>query len=132
MLFNKDYIAYQNFFTPGYALLIRAMVQPRPFNNGTIDYELKIKEVKMLADVREYMIKSLVINIPLKCINSDIINELDKYADQKQGSARLKIMVHDREDNLYVEMFSRNKRINLSNDLLKYLEEQAEIDFKFN
>ena len=132
MLFNKDYIAFQNYFTPGYALLIRGLVQPRPFNNGTVDYELKVREIRMLADVREDMIKSLVVTLPLKSIDEQIINEIDKYADQKQGSARLKIMVHDREDNIYIEMFSRNKKISLSNDLLKFLEEQPEIDFKLN
>ncbi len=132
LLFNKDYIAFQNFFTPGYALLIRALVQPRPFNNGAVDYELKIREIKMLADVREDMIKSLVLTVPLNSINEQMIDEIDKYADPQQGSARLKIMVHDREENIYIEMFSRNKRINLSNDLIKYLEEQPEIDFKLN
>lgn len=132
MLFNKDYIAFQNFFTPGYALLIRAMVQPRPFNNGTIDYEIKIREIKMLADVREDMIKSLILTMPLKRIDDQIINDLEKFADQKQGSARLKIMVHDREENIYIEMFSRTRKINLSDDLIKFLEEQPEIDFKLN
>jgi DNA polymerase-3 subunit alpha len=132
MLFNKDYIAFQNFFTPGYALLIRAMVQPRPFNNGTIDYEIKIREIKMLADVREDMIKSLILTMPLKRVDDQIINDLEKFADQKQGSARLKIMVHDREENIYIEMFSRTRKINLSDDLIKFLEEQPEIDFKLN
>ena len=132
MLFSKDYIQFQNFFNPGYALLIRAMIQPRPFNNGTIDYELKIKEIRMLADVREDMVKSLVVTLPLKRIDEQIINEIDKYADQKQGSARLRIMVHDREDNLYIEMFSRTKRISLSDELINYLQEQPEIDFKLN
>ncbi len=132
MLFNKDYIAFQNFFTPGYALLIRAMVQPRPYNNGTVDYEIKIREIKMLADVREDMIKSLILTIPLKRIDDQIINDIEKFADQKKGSARLKIMVHDREENLYIEMFSRTKRINLSDDLIKFLEEEPEIDFKLN
>ncbi len=132
MLFNKDYISFQNFFTEGYALLIRAMVQPRPFNNGTIDYELKVKEIRMLADVREDMIKSLVLTIPLKNLDENIIGKIEKFSDQKQGSARLKFMVHDREDNIYIEMFSRSKRINLSDDLLKFLEDEPIIDFKFN
>ncbi|MFC2116512.1 DNA polymerase III subunit alpha [Bacteroidota bacterium] len=132
MLFNLDYISFQNYFTPGFALLIRALVQPRPYNNGTVDYEIKVREIRMLADVREDMIKSLVLTMPLKSINEQIINEIDKYADQKQGSARLKIMVHDKEENIYIEMFSRNKRVNLSDDLIKYLQEQPEIDFKLN
>lgn len=132
MLFNKDYISFQNYFTPGYALLIRALVQPRPYNNGAIDYEIKIREVRMLADVREDMVKNLILTVPLKSIDEQMINEIDKYADQKQGSARLKIMIHDKEENIYIEMFSRTKKVNLSDDLIKYLQEQPEIDFKFN
>jgi DNA polymerase-3 subunit alpha len=132
VLFNKDYIAFQNYFTPGYALLIRATVQPRPFNNDTVDYELKVREIKMLADVREDMIKNLILTVPLKFIDENMINEIEKYTDPSQGSARLKIMVHDQEDNLYIEMFSRTKRVRLSDDLIKYLQEQPELDFKLN
>jgi len=132
MLFNKDYIAFQNYFTPGYALLIRGQVQPRPFNNGTVDYELKIKEIKMLADVREEMISSLLVTIPLSSLDEHMINEIDKYSRKKKGSARLKFMVHDREENIYIEMFSRTKRILIDDELIKYLQEQPEIDFKLN
>ncbi len=132
MLFNKDYISFQNFFVEGYALLIRAMIQPRPYNNGTIDYELKVREIRMLADVREDMVKSLILTIPLKKLDEQIISKIEKYADQKQGNARLKFMVHDREENIYIEMFSRNKRVNLSDELIKFLEEAPEIDFKLN
>ena len=132
MLFNKDYIAFQNYFTPGYALLIRGQVQPRPFNNGTVDYELKIKEIKMLADVREEMISSLLVTVPLSSLDEHMINEIDKYSRQKKGSARLKFMVHDREENIYIEMFSRTKRILIDDELIKYLQEQPEIDFKLN
>jgi DNA polymerase-3 subunit alpha len=132
MLFNKDYIAFKNYFTPGYALLIRGQVQPRPFNNGTVDYELKIKEIKMLADVREEMISSLIITVALSSLDEQMINEIDKYAGQKNGSTRLKFLVHDREENIYIEMFSRTKRIQIDDELIQYLQEKPEIDFKFN
>ncbi|MCK5462353.1 MAG: DNA polymerase III subunit alpha, partial [Bacteroidales bacterium] len=132
MLFNKDYIAFQNYFTPSYALLIRGQVQPRPFNNGTVDYELKIKEIRMLADVREDMISSLLVTVPLNSLDEHMINEIDKFARQKKGTARLKFMVHDREENIYIEMFSRTKKIHIDDELIQYLQEQPEIDFKFN
>ncbi len=38
----------------------------------------------MLADVREDMIKSLVLTLPLKRIDAQIINEIDKYTDMNQ------------------------------------------------
>jgi DNA polymerase-3 subunit alpha len=131
-LFNKDYIAFQNYFTPGYALLIRGQVQPRPFNNGTVDYELKVKEIKMLADVREEMISSLRVTVPLSSLDENLIDEIDKYADQQKGSARLRFMVHDREENIYIEMFSRSKRIQIDDRLIEYLREQPGLDFKLN
>jgi DNA polymerase-3 subunit alpha len=93
---------------------------------------LKIKEIKMLADVREEMISSLVVTVPLNSLDETLINEIDKYAGQKTGSARLKFMVHDREENIYVEMFSRTKRIRIDDELIQYLKEQPELDFKLN
>ena len=132
VLFNKDYISFQNFFTPGYALLIRGMVQPRPFNNGTIDYELKVKEIKMLADVREEMISSLILTVPLASISEKMIDELEKFSDPLKGTARLKFMVHDLEENIYIEMFSRNRRVSISDQLIQFLHEQSEMDFKLN
>jgi DNA polymerase-3 subunit alpha len=131
-LFNKDYVTFQNYFTPGYALLIRGQVQPRPFSNDTVDYELKVKEVKMLANVREEMISSLLVTVPLSSLNEQMINEIDKYADQKKGSARLRFMVHDVEENIYIEMFSRTKRVQIDDQLIQYLEEQPDLDFKLN
>jgi DNA polymerase-3 subunit alpha len=131
-LFNKDYITFQNYFTPGYALLIRGQVQPRPFSNDTVDYELKVKEIKMLANVREEMISSLLVTVPLSSLDEQMINEIDKYADQKKGSARLRFMVHDVEENIYIEMFSRTKRVQIDDQLIHYLEEQPELDFKLN
>ena len=86
----------------------------------------------MLADVREEMISSLLVTLPLNSLDEHIINEIDKYADQKKGSARLRFMVHDREDNIYIEMFSRTKRIHIDDELIQFLQEQPEIDFKLN
>ncbi len=130
VLFNKDYISFQNYFTPGYALLIRAMVQPRM--NSTMDYELKIKEIKMLADVREEMISSLILTLPLESLSEDFINDIDKYTNPQKGSARLKFMIHDSKDNIYVEMFSRTRKVELSDQLIQFLHQKPEIEFKLN
>ena len=86
----------------------------------------------MLADVREEMISSLVVTVPLSNLDEDLINDIDKFAGQKKGSARLKFMVHDREDNIYIEMFSRTKKIHIGDELIQYLQEQPDIDFKLN
>ena len=41
-------------------------------------------------------------------------------------------MVHDHEDNIYIEMFSRTKRVQISDQLIRYLEALPELEFKLN
>ena len=86
----------------------------------------------MLADVREDMIKSLILTVPLEDLSVQMIDEIDAFADQQKGSARLKFVILDPEDNIYIEMFSRTKRMTISDQLIQYLESKPEIEFKLN
>ena len=78
------------------------------------------------------MINSLVLTVPLQGLSPELIDAIDQFSDPQKGSARLKFVVHDPEDNIYIEMFSRNKRVSISDQLIKYLESRPEIDFKLN
>ena len=73
-----------------------------------------------------------MVTLPLKLIDEGVIDELEKFSSQKASAAKLKFMVHDREDNLYIQMFSRNRRIEISDQLISFLQDQPEIDFKLN
>ena len=131
VLFNLDYVTFKNYFTPGYALMIRAIVQPKPFGNLN-EHELKIKNITMLPDVKEEMIKSISLYIPLANLNNKFITELKKITSPNSGKTMLRFNVHDTEENIYIEMFSRNKKVRVTDDLLNYLTKYPEIEFKLN
>ena len=131
VLFNLDYVTFKNFFTPGYALMIRGVVQPKQFGN-TNEYELKIKNITMLPDVKEEMIKSILLRIPLSSLTENIINGLKKFTGSNSGKTMLRFYIHDPEERINIEMFSRNQKVRVTDDLLNYLTDHPDIEFKLN
>ncbi len=131
VLFNLDYVTFKNFFTPGYALMIRAVVQPRQFGN-TNELELKIKNITMLPDVRDELIKSVMLRMPINNLSPDIISDLKRIVHKGPGKALLRFNIYDAEENINIEMFSRNQRISVSDELLSYLASRSDIEFRLN
>jgi DNA polymerase-3 subunit alpha len=131
VLFNLDYVTFKNYFTPGYALMIRAVVQPKQFGNLN-EYELKIKNITMLPDVKEEMIKSILLRIPLNSLTENIIAGLKKFTGTNSGKTMLRFNIHDQEERLSIEMFSRSQKVKITDDFLNYLTTHPEIEFKLN
>jgi DNA polymerase III subunit alpha len=127
--FSTDWIEYKKYFAPGYALLIKAKIQPKPFGDNAL--EIKIKTISMLANVRDDLVKSISIIIPFQFVSDELIGTLKEHTQEK-GKVELHFKVIDKLDNLTVDLFSRTQRIVLSEDLMTYLENCEDIDFRLN
>jgi DNA polymerase-3 subunit alpha len=130
MLFGNDWVKYSNFFVVGYALFIKAKVQPRPYGNNEL--EVSIKSINMLTDVREQMVKSISIIVPVQLITDDLILVLKEHTDNTKGKAELKFKVIDREDNMVVDLYSRTQKVNITPELIHCLNSFEDIEFKLN
>ncbi len=131
ILFSKDYLNYKQFFTKGYNLLIRGRVQAREWGD-TNELEFKIKMMQMLSDSREDLVKSVSINIELDKVTEDLINEIEEISVENAGNAYLKFIIFDPTENIKVDMFSRNYRVNLSEKFVDYLEGNPDLQFQIN
>jgi len=128
---GEDYVKYKPFFNPGIALLIRASVNEwRPRDEpGKIVYSLKLKHVSMLSDVKEKMVKSIQLDVPLKSIDEFFVEGLEKHTVSSNGKV-LKINVFDEETNVKLKLFSRNKQVEINDNLIEYLNELPEVAYK--
>jgi DNA polymerase III subunit alpha len=54
--FSPDYLTFKNYMQPGYAVMLTGKVEAHRFNDG--EFEFKVKEMNLLADVGEKMIKA--------------------------------------------------------------------------
>jgi len=114
----------------GYALYFKGKVQQRPY--GENELEIKVKSINMLANIREEMVKSISIVVPIQLVTEELITELKAHTNNTKGKVELKFKIIDREENMAVDMHSRGQRIDLTEELLTYLKMREEIDFRLN
>jgi hypothetical protein len=71
----------------------------------------------------------MIVPTGTSAVDEDLINELEQYTVQSQGKV-LKINITDPETNLRVNLFSRNRQVELSETFFEYLNNRPEIEFK--
>lgn len=127
--FGQDYVSFHNYCKTGLFILVKGTVKQR-FKSDY--YEFKASQIELLSEARKNYVNSVTVNIPLDKINESIINEIEKLAQNNKGSALLKFNVYDPENNMFINLFSRSKRINLSDDFIHYFEGRPEIGYRIN
>jgi len=129
-LFGKDYLEYKNYLTEGYCILLKAKIEKRAFPPDSTENEIKIHHMSMLTDVKENMIKSISLSVPIQVIDDNFINTLSQ--NTKEGKVLLKFVIFDPSDKVRVEMFSRSQKVSITNKFVDFLETHDEIEFKVN
>jgi DNA-directed DNA polymerase III (polc) len=127
-LFGKDYELFMQYCQQGIPLLIKAVIAPRfGFGGGAkpdkqpVEYELKIKNIRHLANTKADFIKEFTINIPVTVINRDFRRELVKNLKENKGSTTLTVKLTDYENRVAVEFFSLKYQVSLNKGLFDYL-----------
>jgi DNA polymerase-3 subunit alpha len=127
--FGQDYVNFHKFCKTGLFILVKGTVKQR-FNSES--YEFKATQIELLSEARKNYVKSVTINIPLGKINESIVGEIEKLAQNNKGKALLKFNVYDPESNMFINLFSRSKRIFLSNEFVRFFESKEDIGYRIN
>ena len=128
---NDDYVNFKQYFLPDVALMIRATVNewsPRE-EPGKKIYSLRMKMVYMLADVRDKLVKSIDISLNINQVSDELINSFEPYTVNESGKV-LKFRIHDPESNMKLNLFSRNKQVQLSDEFINYLKNNPGFEFR--
>jgi DNA polymerase-3 subunit alpha len=128
---NDDYVKFKQYFLPDVALMIRATVNewsPRD-EPGRKIYSLRLKVVYMLADVREKLVKSVDVSLNINQVSPQIINTLERYTVKENGKI-LKFKIHDPDNKMSLNLFSRNKQVELTDEFINYLQDNPGFDFR--
>jgi DNA polymerase-3 subunit alpha len=127
--FAKDYVEYGKYCKPGLYLLVRGVVQNR-FNGDQLEF--KVNRIELLDEVREKYFKSITVQIPLTALTGEVITDLERLTENSRGKSLLKFDIIDLETKMVVNLFSRNTRIEITDELLAYFEKQDDLAFKIN
>jgi DNA polymerase-3 subunit alpha len=128
-LFNKDYENFRKYMYDGYSLLIRGTITENSWKNAP-ELELRIKNIYLLSSVKDELVKSIQIRLPVEAIDEVFTDEFARCLQKNHGTTNLKIQVYDPADNIGIDMFCRTQRIGLSDEFMEFLTHKNEIEFK--
>ncbi|MDP4664604.1 MAG: DNA polymerase III subunit alpha, partial [Flavobacteriaceae bacterium] len=133
-IFGEDYMRFRHLLVANSFLYIRAHVKPGWDNKETGkagDPRITFSNMQLLQDVMDAMAEKLSIQLNLKDIDEELINAISSIIDEHNGKHNLRIEVYDMEESIKLSLPSRNYKVNISQELLKELEEQ-QIHYKLN
>lgn len=128
---NDDYVNFKQYFQPDVALMIRATVNewsPREEPQKKI-FSLKVKMIYMLADIREKLVKSVDVTLNINQVSNELIETFERYTVNDSGKI-LKFRIHDPENNMKLNLFSRNKQVVLTDDFVNFLQSKQGFEFR--
>ncbi|RHJ93015.1 DNA polymerase III subunit alpha [Parabacteroides bouchesdurhonensis] len=129
-LFGNDYIEYSKYGKMGMYLLINARMEPRRWKEDELDF--RIGSIRLLQDEKDKLIERISITVPIHDLDEPTINELSVLIKNNPGNSLLYFKVVDGEHNVSLNLFSQNVRLNVTRDLVDFLKENENIDFKIN
>ena len=129
-LWGQDWATWGSYMGIGNSIYIQARVQPGKYNPNRID--LTIGKIEFLSDVKDQLIESITISCPLTELNDDIVLTLSTLTEESPGNATLYFNILDPEGKQNLKLQSQNKRINVGQRLLDYIESQEHLSYKIN
>lgn len=136
-MFGEEYIKYKPYFSKDQFLFIKGQVKQRenrwakPTDIVEKKLEFNIASIQLLSEVREKMAKGITIIIDYKDVTPELIAKLDELTKTHAGGYSFDIYLLDLEQGT-VGLFSRSKKVSLSNEFFANLEQISEIEYTIN
>ena len=129
-IFGDTWAQFKGYFSVGNSVFISARVAPRRWGDGEPD--LQILKVDWLADVKDRKVQSITINANLHAIDMTLVAELSNLVLNSQGDSQLNFHITDPETGQYVTLSRQDSRINVTAELINYIEAHPALTYKIN
>ena len=130
VFFGDDWVGKKNYFTEGMFLYLTGKCQPRKWQPD--EWEVKINGVKLLSDVKDDEIKKITVSIPLSFITSEFVLEFSELIQKNPGKVDLSFVICDDDGQNRVNMQSRTMKVTVKKDIVNYIKNQPQLDYKIN
>ena len=124
-LFGEDWTKWQSMLQEEYHIYITAQCVQR-FRNNPDAYDMVIKKIEFLSDVKEKSIEKLTVYMDATMFNDAQLTDLETTLKNSTGNVPLYINIHDAKNNTNVQLYSRNITVDVNKKLLTSLDEMAE------
>ena len=130
MLFGKDFVEYQKFMVPQLFIFVKARVQERYNQPGSL--ELKVQKIELLDDVKQKAFSNLKVKIDLNKLTDELITNLENLFRQFEGKSNVEFYVEDPTENISVKLHSKGYKVAINSDLLFELDRLGSVTTELN
>ena len=124
-LFGEDWTKWQSMLQEEYHIYITAQCVQR-FRNNPDAYDMVIKKIEFLCDVKEKSIEKFTVYMDATMFNDAQLTDLETTLKNSSGNVPLYINIHDAKNNTNIQLYSRNITVDVNKKLLTSLDEMAE------
>ncbi|MCB8998567.1 MAG: DNA polymerase III subunit alpha [Bacteroidales bacterium] len=132
-LWGNDFVNYKKFFSTGVSIMVRAGVEEwKSKKDNRSGIELRVKSIHLLSEVRNEMVRTVLLTVKTDSLNNSAIEGLSKFIgkpEKKTNEKHLRVQVVDKQSNLKVDLFSRTQYLNLNDEFFDYMEANPEIEY---
>lgn len=130
VFFGDDWVGKKNYFAEGMFLYLIGKCQPRKWQPD--EWEVKINGVKLLSEVKDDDIQKITVSVPLSFITNEFVLEFSELIRNNPGKVDLSFVICDDDGQNRVSMQSRTMKVSLKKDIVIYIKNRPQLDYKIN
>jgi DNA polymerase-3 subunit alpha len=128
--FGDDWMKKQNYFIPGNFLYIKGSCQPRKYDQTKFDFV--VDSIELMPEIKDGMVKSITITFDVMSLTDEVYSTIVDYTEKHPGNSKLIFKIKDYQQEFTLELASKNRDIEVLPELLDYLKEIENIEYKLN
>jgi DNA polymerase-3 subunit alpha len=128
--FGDEWMKKQNYFIPGNFLYIKGSCQPRKYDQTKFDFV--VDSIELMPEIKDGMVKSITITFDVMSLTDEVYSTIVDYTEKHPGNSKLIFKIKDYQQEFTLELASKNRDIEVLPELLDYLREIENIEYKLN
>lgn len=130
MLFGKDFIEYNKYMVQGLFIFVKARVQERYNQPGSL--EIKLSKIELLDEVKKNAFNLIKLRVRLNSLDEALVVRLEDLFNRYEGKSSLEFYVEDEEQQQNLKLFSKKNKIAIGTEFLTELEKFSELQYDLN
>jgi DNA polymerase III subunit alpha len=127
MLFGKDFVEYNKYMVQGLFVFIKARVQERYGQTGSL--EIKLTKIELLDEVKKKAFSSIKLKVKLDTLSEELVLKLETIIQQHSGNSNLEFYVEDELHHQNVKLFSKKNKVAVEDSFLMELDKLIEVSY---
>ncbi|NOZ46619.1 MAG: DNA polymerase III subunit alpha [Chlorobi bacterium] len=128
-LFGKEYLEWKKYFVKGYSLYVKGKVKEKGWGDNNNSLEIKINSIITLPELWEN-IKKVTLKVKLDDLTESLTNDILDIINKNKGKSLINFLVHDPNEKIWIMMFSRSMQVNVTEELIKYFDNNLKLSYK--